>query len=227
MSLAHALMTSLLEKSSSGYDLARRFDKSIGFFWHATHQQIYRELGRMEKSGWIRSDADPDAGRTRKRSYSVLPAGRLLLAAIFVWGGLAFAIYPIAVVGGTESEVTFNQGGETVQVGRIYRLVSLGQNLVDPYTRESLGQEEREVARAEVISVTDRTATAKVVSGRLPQPLKAGSVLARVLPEEVSGNVSVQLTMPVLPGMSAPAVAGKGPRPKPGRGCDGERTWSK
>lgn len=28
---------------------------------------------------------------------SVLPAGRLLLAAIFIWGGLAFAIYPIAV----------------------------------------------------------------------------------------------------------------------------------
>ena len=28
---------------------------------------------------------------------SVLPAGRPLLAAIFVWGGLAFAIYPIAV----------------------------------------------------------------------------------------------------------------------------------
>jgi hypothetical protein len=123
------------------------------------------------------------------------------------------AIYPIAVVGGTESEVTFNQGGETVQVGRIYRLVSLGQNLVDPYTRESLGQEEREVARAEVISVTDRTATAKVVSGRLPQPLKAGSVLARVLPEEVSGNVSVQLTMPVLPGMSAPAD-GRGSKSK-------------
>ncbi|WP_372875584.1 MFS transporter [Pseudomonas sp.] len=28
---------------------------------------------------------------------SVLPTGRLLLAAIFVWGGLTFAIYPIAV----------------------------------------------------------------------------------------------------------------------------------
>ena len=65
MSLAHALLTSLLEQPSSGYDLARRFDKSIGHFWQATHQQIYRELGRMEKAGWIRSDADPDAGRTR------------------------------------------------------------------------------------------------------------------------------------------------------------------
>jgi DNA-binding PadR family transcriptional regulator len=76
MSLSHALMTSLLEKSSSGYDLARRFDKSIGFFWRATHQQIYRELARMEKAGWISSEAAPDGGRTRKRIYQVLDAGR-------------------------------------------------------------------------------------------------------------------------------------------------------
>ncbi|MFN3886573.1 MAG: PadR family transcriptional regulator [Aquabacterium sp.] len=75
MSLAHALMTSLLEKPSSGYDLARRFDKSIGFFWHATHQQIYRELARMEQAGWIASEAAPDGGKTRKRLYQVLPAG--------------------------------------------------------------------------------------------------------------------------------------------------------
>ncbi|HEX5361461.1 MAG TPA: PadR family transcriptional regulator, partial [Fluviicoccus sp.] len=57
MSLPHALMTSLLEKSCSGYDLARRFEKSIGYFWRASHQQIYRELGRMEEAGWIRSEA--------------------------------------------------------------------------------------------------------------------------------------------------------------------------
>jgi DNA-binding PadR family transcriptional regulator len=76
MSLSHALLTSLLEKTSSGYDLARRFDKSIGYFWHASHQQIYRELGRMEEAQWIASSAAPDAGKTRKRIYSVLPAGR-------------------------------------------------------------------------------------------------------------------------------------------------------
>lgn len=80
MSLAHALMTSLLERTSSGYDLARRFDKSIGFFWHATHQQIYRELARMEKAGWIASEVAPDGGRTRKKLYRVLPAGQTELA---------------------------------------------------------------------------------------------------------------------------------------------------
>jgi len=37
------------------------------------------------------------------------------------------AIYPIAVVGSSGDQVTLNQGGDTVQVGRIYRLVSLGK----------------------------------------------------------------------------------------------------
>ncbi|MBV8125102.1 MAG: PadR family transcriptional regulator [Burkholderiaceae bacterium] len=76
MSLAHAVLTSLIEKSCSGYDLARRFDKSIGYFWQASHQQIYRELARMEAAGWIQSSLAPDAGKTRKRIYEVLPAGR-------------------------------------------------------------------------------------------------------------------------------------------------------
>lgn len=80
MSLSHAVLTSLIEKSSSGYDLARRFDKSIGYFWHATHQQIYRELGRMEAAGWIASIVPADAGKTRKREYRVLPDGRAELA---------------------------------------------------------------------------------------------------------------------------------------------------
>jgi DNA-binding PadR family transcriptional regulator len=88
MSLSHALLTSLIEKSSSGYDLARRFDKSIGYFWHATHQQIYRELARMEAAGWIESSSAPDAGKTRKREYRVLEAGRQELVR---WSGEASA----------------------------------------------------------------------------------------------------------------------------------------
>jgi len=47
MSLPHALLTSLLEQPCSGMDLARRFGRSIGFFWPATHQQIYKELGKL------------------------------------------------------------------------------------------------------------------------------------------------------------------------------------
>jgi len=75
MSLPHALLTSITEKPCSGYDLARRFDKSIGYFWHATHQQIYRELARMETQGWVIS-TEVEGGRAGKKLFDIQAAGR-------------------------------------------------------------------------------------------------------------------------------------------------------
>ncbi|AWT41465.1 MULTISPECIES: PadR family transcriptional regulator [Streptomyces] len=76
MSLPHAILTALLEKPSSGLELTRRFDKSIGYFWSATHQQIYRELGKLEADGLIRALPAEQPARGQKKSYEVLPAGR-------------------------------------------------------------------------------------------------------------------------------------------------------
>ncbi len=75
MSIQHALLTSLLEKPSSGYDLARRFDRSIGYFWKASHQQIYRELGRMSDAGWV-ATIDTAERNSRRKVYEVLADGR-------------------------------------------------------------------------------------------------------------------------------------------------------
>ncbi|ANS62994.1 hypothetical protein SLINC_0770 [Streptomyces lincolnensis] len=80
MSLPHAILTALLEKPSSGLELTRRFDRSIGYFWSATHQQIYRELGKLEAEGFIRTLAAEQPTRGQKKSYEVLPAGRAELA---------------------------------------------------------------------------------------------------------------------------------------------------
>lgn len=85
MSLPHALLTSLLERPASGYDLARRFDSSIGFFWPASHQQIYRELARMDSAGWVR--ADEAADNARRKVYTCLPAGRRELIRWVAEGG--------------------------------------------------------------------------------------------------------------------------------------------
>ncbi|GAA0463129.1 PadR family transcriptional regulator [Streptomyces sp. NPDC046215] len=81
MSLPHAILTALLEKPSSGLELTRRFDKSIGYFWSATHQQIYRELGRLERAGHIRALPCEVPTRGQKKEYEVLPAGRAELTA--------------------------------------------------------------------------------------------------------------------------------------------------
>lgn len=82
MSTPHAILISLLEQPSSGYDLARRFDRSMGYFWRATHQQIYRELGRMLQQDWVAviGETAGEAAASRKKVYQVLPAGRAEVA---------------------------------------------------------------------------------------------------------------------------------------------------
>lgn len=75
MSLPHALLTALLEQPSTGFELAKRFDRSMSYYWHATHQQIYRELARMEKSGQIATEESADS-KSRVKTYYVLAAGK-------------------------------------------------------------------------------------------------------------------------------------------------------
>ncbi|MBT2510947.1 PadR family transcriptional regulator [Streptomyces sp. ISL-98] len=80
MALEHAILVSLLEKPGSGYELARRFERSIGYFWTATHQQIYRILKRMEGDGWIDVREVPQQSRPDKKEYSVAALGRTALS---------------------------------------------------------------------------------------------------------------------------------------------------
>ncbi|MGW1171642.1 PadR family transcriptional regulator [Streptomyces sp. NPDC002550] len=80
MALEHAILVSLLEKPGSGYELARRFERSIGYFWTATHQQIYRVLKRMENDGWVDVRDIPQQGRPDKKEYRVADLGRAALS---------------------------------------------------------------------------------------------------------------------------------------------------
>lgn len=80
MALEHALLVSLREHPAAGLELSRRFDRSIGFFWSATHQQIYKVLRRMEAEGWVRSEVVGQEGRREKTVYTVTRAGQHALA---------------------------------------------------------------------------------------------------------------------------------------------------
>jgi DNA-binding PadR family transcriptional regulator len=80
MSLRHAILTALLEKPCSGLELTRRFDKSIGFFWPARHQQVYSELSKLEADQLIESSTPQPLTRGAPKRYVVLPAGRRELA---------------------------------------------------------------------------------------------------------------------------------------------------
>ncbi|WP_456696631.1 PadR family transcriptional regulator [Aeromicrobium sp. P5_D10] len=92
MALEHAILVSLAEKSASGYDLARRFDASIGHFWKASHQQIYKVLGRMEGDGLVASHVVPQDGRPDKKVYAITADGREELT---TWTAKATPVEPL------------------------------------------------------------------------------------------------------------------------------------
>jgi len=71
MPLAHAILVSLVCEPKSGYDLAKQFEGTVGFFWQATHQQIYRELTKLDQQNWIVAEAIAQEGRPDKKIFSV------------------------------------------------------------------------------------------------------------------------------------------------------------
>lgn len=86
MSLRQAVLAVLLDGPSSGYDLAKRFDRSVGNFWHATRQQIYVELARMEADGVVETELVVQRGRPDKRLCRISESGR---RAVREWIGTA------------------------------------------------------------------------------------------------------------------------------------------
>lgn len=74
MALAHAILASILDKPTTGYDLAKRFGAD-GYFWRASHQQIYGELKRLEQADMI-APTPPKAGPRRNRPVAITSAGR-------------------------------------------------------------------------------------------------------------------------------------------------------
>lgn len=80
MALEHALLVSLSERSGTGYQLTRRFDRSIGHWWRASHQQIYRTLARMTENGLVTYVEQAQDGKPDKKVYSITDTGRKTLS---------------------------------------------------------------------------------------------------------------------------------------------------
>jgi PadR family transcriptional regulator AphA len=75
VSLRYAILGSLSSCPSSGYDLALQFGLGLGWFWSASHSQIYPELKRLEEAGLIEGTLTTVGEKLEKRMYSITPTG--------------------------------------------------------------------------------------------------------------------------------------------------------
>ena len=79
MALGDAILACLTERPMTGYELAKTFDASIGFFWKANHQQIYRELSRLRDRGHVQAREVLQSGKPNKLVYTLTEEGRAAL----------------------------------------------------------------------------------------------------------------------------------------------------
>ncbi|OUS04725.1 hypothetical protein A9Q81_05485 [Gammaproteobacteria bacterium 42_54_T18] len=75
MSLRHAILAMLDIEKGSGYDLVKRFDQSVSYFWAASYQQIYRELQKLESEALLEAEEVIQQGKPDKKIYEVTPNG--------------------------------------------------------------------------------------------------------------------------------------------------------
>ncbi|AGP31074.1 PadR family transcriptional regulator [Corynebacterium terpenotabidum] len=80
MALDHAILISLAERPGTGYELGRQFSTSLGHFWPATRQQIYRTLTRLHTDGLVTCEDIPQQSRPDKKVYTLSDKGEVALA---------------------------------------------------------------------------------------------------------------------------------------------------
>ncbi|MBP1999874.1 DNA-binding PadR family transcriptional regulator [Paenibacillus shirakamiensis] len=74
-SLAYALLSMLVRKPCSGYELAEMLE----VFWQAKHSQIYPLLAKLEQEGYLTPENIEQIGRPNKKLYHITEEGKAKL----------------------------------------------------------------------------------------------------------------------------------------------------
>jgi PadR family transcriptional regulator AphA len=84
----YAVLGLLSSGAQSGYDLKKRADSSVGYFWTPTKSRIYAILPRLVEAGLVRRRDVRQQGRPDKQLYRLTAEGRRALIAWLAHGPL-------------------------------------------------------------------------------------------------------------------------------------------
>src|SRR5919198_5122614 len=78
--LGFALLALLACRPRTGYELRQAMRDPVGFYWTASHSQIYPELAKLEAARLVRHRVIDGPGPLDTKRYSCTAPGRRLLA---------------------------------------------------------------------------------------------------------------------------------------------------
>lgn len=74
--LKYAILGLVNREPMTGYDILKKFNESLGDFWHAKHSQIYPELKKLTDEGNITFETIIEVEKQEKKVYSITSKGK-------------------------------------------------------------------------------------------------------------------------------------------------------
>jgi len=84
--------------------------------------------------------------------------------------------FPVSVIKMTGTSVVLSQGQDILQVGAIYNAVSLGEDITDPQTGQSLGREETQVGTVTITKTSEKMSMGQFSGNFDPRQFKPGII---------------------------------------------------
>jgi DNA-binding PadR family transcriptional regulator len=75
MALREVILTVLARGEMTGYEITKDFEAVYVHFWRASHQQVYRELARLNKEGQVTVKVVAQESRPDKKVYAITKRG--------------------------------------------------------------------------------------------------------------------------------------------------------
>jgi len=76
MALKYVLLTMLSRERQTGYEIVKSFDSAVGYFWSASHQQVYRELSKLSDTELVKFASIEQGDKPDKKVYRITAAGK-------------------------------------------------------------------------------------------------------------------------------------------------------
>lgn len=76
MSLRSVLLVYLGTGAATGYDIVKGFQRTYGYLWNASFQQVYRDLAKLHSDGLIDCETMENAPRPPRKVYTLNDTGR-------------------------------------------------------------------------------------------------------------------------------------------------------
>lgn len=110
----------------------------------------------------------------------------------FITDNIVNTIYPPRLIKFDDpNALIISQGGSGMNVGKRFKVMLQGTELFDPYTNESLGKTDQEIATIEVSDVRPKISYARLIAGQIP--LAGGEM---ILHADQTVSVPIEPTVP-------------------------------